>query len=220
MPFDEAFHRPRASQPRLIRLYKTPFNAASITNAFHKRKFSVLIFFDLAKTIDKIWYTGILAKLHHYSTLYPASKFIQLYVVDSHFYVTQLRCNSCIKSINLGVPLCSLIGQEGSIRPRTGELKTADDTAIIVRSMDLQVDIRFVEEQLQSVAEYCKTWRLFIKTGKTHFGKFQIHRSSLSSVTKFNSQPLLKPRPYFGATPFAKHITNLLNQVEKRIVRS
>ena len=136
---------------------------------------TVLLLMDLRKAFDTVSHHILLHKLHHYSVRGPAHSLIESYLTSRKQMVSINNRQSCIKSINIGVPQGSILGpllfltyiydlsNAVSSCPRL----FADDTCLFVSNPCLIELEKNCNTEMQNLLHWCSANALEINPNKS-----------------------------------------------------
>lgn len=150
-------------------------------------------FLDVASAFDKVWHTGLLHKL---KTLIPQPHYLLLksYLSDRFFRVKHDGLYSSYHKISAGVPQGSVLGPFLYVLytndiPRTDNTTLAtfaDDTAILSKHQDPVIASDGLQNYLNQLQKWLKTWRICVNEGKSVHMTFTTRTTSCPPVALNN----------------------------------
>jgi hypothetical protein len=209
-----------------------------ITHGFNYRKATVTLFLDIERAFDKVWTTGLIAKLIQANISPHLIHILHSYLQHRSFFVTLSNSSSNLHPILAGVPQGSLLGptlfnifiNDIPFIPSDSNVALsiyADDTSISVRSGSVDLAVRKLNTSLALLQPWLQKWRIKINTQKstvTLFSRRRSHlRGSVSAVKLFNENiPWTKETKYLGVTldstlNFKSHISRILQKLNLRL---
>ena len=81
-----------------------------VCQTFDNDQFSCMIFCDMSNAFDRVWHRGLLFKLRQHGIAGPLLQWISYYLSDRIQRVAVKYCVSSSRSVNTGVPQCSVLG--------------------------------------------------------------------------------------------------------------
>lgn len=131
IPHQFGFTKKLSTTHQLLRV------AEYITEGFTRKQCTSAIFLDVEKAFDRVWISGLIAKLIKFNTPWYISKLIFSYLTDRSFTVQVKRNYSSIRPIHAGTPQGSVLGpllynifmNDIPLNPMTKIALFADDTA-------------------------------------------------------------------------------------------
>ena len=103
-PFQSGFMPGDSTVNQLTDMYNT------FCRALDEGKEVRVVFCDISKAFDRVWYRGLLAKLYHYGIIGNLHKWFENYLTDRIQRVTISFGSSDWVSVNAGVPQGSILG--------------------------------------------------------------------------------------------------------------
>jgi retron-type reverse transcriptase len=146
-----------------------------IAHGFNNNKATVTLFLDIERAFDKVWTTGLIAKLvateipHHFVHI------IHNYLQNRFFCVMHKNSYSSLRPIQAGVPQTSLLGPT-LFNMYINDIPTvenhsniamsvyADDTNISVRSGSIDIAVRKLNSVIGLLEPWFRKWRIKINT--------------------------------------------------------
>ena len=177
-----------------------------IQSAFEKKKYCTGVFLDIAQAFDKVWHKGLLYKL---KMLLPINfyLFLQSYLSNRLFLVKQGESASLLQPISAGVPQGSILGPilyllYTSDLPTSNNVITstfADDTAILSTAHSPNLASSKLQDSLNSISEWLKTWRIKANEAKSVHVTFTLRKKDCPAVTLNNTEiPKSNTAKYLG----------------------
>lgn len=178
-----------------------------ISNSFEKHCHTGSVFIDVSKAFDKVWYEGLLYKLKLFNTPKYLFNIIKSFLSNKQFSVKINDSNSNLQPISAGVPQDSKLGpilfnifiSDISESPRTNMALFADDTAIYSESRNLEATTYNLQNHLNILSRWCKSWKIQINASKSSAVIFSLRRYSTPPPLKFDSESI----PW---QPFVKYL--------------
>jgi hypothetical protein len=213
-------------------------NIERITHGFNNNKATVALFLDIERAFDKVWITGLIAKLIAVKIPPHLIHIIYSYLKNRSFFTMYGSSYSSRRSITAGVPQGSLLGPTlftvyindiPSIEndPNVAISIYADDTNISVRSGRLDIAIPKLNNAIRLLEPWFQKWRIKVNTNKctsTLFSKrLRDYRHNIHPVKIFNENVTLSnTTKYLGVILDSKltyraHISSLLRKANCRL---
>lgn len=162
-----------------------------INNNKRVAKSTAMATLDVEKAFDNVWHHGLIYKLFRYNFPIYLIKIIQAYLSNRNFKVVIKNLESLIFHIAAGVPQGSLIGPS-LYTVYTSDLPPlpdgcflslfADDTAILCKGRATLTAKNKLQQSLDLISDYSKTWKIKINSSKTN-----------SILFTYNNSPSLVP---------------------------
>lgn len=167
-----------------------------IKSALDERKYCSAVFLDVAQAFDKVWHTGLIAKIKLLLPK-PFHGILENYLTNRMFYVKVEDTETGLYDINAGVPQGSVLGPilyllYTSDLPTCTNVTTstfADDTAILVSNKNPQTASRVLQEHLTDIEDWMSKWRIKANESKSVHITFTLHKRSCP-VIKFKNTNL------------------------------
>lgn len=194
--------KPLLEENKLIPAYQFGFRAQhSTTEQTHRvvtrirhdlesKRYCSAVFMDISQAFDKVWHTGLLYKIKR-KLPYTYYQIIQSYLVDRFFQVKYQDAMTCLHTISSGVPQGSVLGPilyliYTSDLPKSANTVIAtyaDDTAIMASHKDPVVASRKLQNHLNLVQTWLKTWRIKANPSKSVHVTFTLNRNTCPPVS-------------------------------------
>ena len=147
---------------------------------------------DVSAAFDKCWHAGILAKLEQIKVQGPCLGLFESYLKDRKQVVVDDGIKSEIKNLEAGVPQGSRLGpllwilyiNDIQNDLQSDVLLFADDTFLFTSAYDPNQTTNILNQDLQKITTWAKTWKVSFNPGKTKDVIF-------STKVLFNSPPIL-----------------------------
>jgi len=165
-----------------------------IATSLETKKYCSGLFLDVAQAFDTVWHDGLLYKL---KKIFPAPYYLLLksYLNNRTFRVKLKTTLSSTQNILAGVP------QGSDIAPFLYTLFTADipstdntligtyadDTAILSSSQDPQEASSLLQNHLNSLAHWFKSWKIKINDSKSSHVTFSLRSGDCPHITFDNA---------------------------------
>jgi hypothetical protein len=213
-------------------------NVERITHGFNNNKATVTLLLDIERAFDKVWTTGLIAKLIQAKIPPHLIHIINNYLQNRTFFVMLHNSHSSLRRIQAGVPQGSLLGPTlfnlyindiPSIENDSNVALSiyADDTNISVRSGTMDIAVRKLNAYIALLEPWLQKWRIKINTNKctvTLFSRRHRHyRGSTRPVKIFNENiAWTTTTKYLGVTLDSKltyrtHISGILRRANYRL---
>jgi hypothetical protein len=213
-------------------------NVERITHGFNYRKATVMLFLDIERAFDKVWSTGLTAKLIQAKISPHLIHVLHNYLQHRSFFVTLRNSYSELHPIQAGVPQGSLLGptlfnlfiNDIPLIATDSNLAVsiyADDTRISVRSGSVDLAVRKLNSALALLEPWLQKWRIQVnihKSSVTLFSRRSRHlRGCVCPVILFYENiPWTKETKYLGVTldsklTFKSHISRTLQKLNYRL---
>ena len=178
----------------------------SIKEALECKKTCVGIFLDVAQAFDKVNHNGLLKKIYtHLPMRYHG--ILSSYLSNRTFQAEYNQQISTSRSITAGVPQGSVLGPYLYLvftmdLPTDNKILTAtfaDDTAILCAHQDTTVTRQRLQDHINKVSEWCKTWGIRLNESKSTQVTFTLKRETCDPI-KLNGKniPLRDSTKYLG----------------------
>ena len=160
----------RSTTAQLLEMYDI-FSAALDCN-----KEMRVVFLDIAKAFDRVWFKGLLYKLRKSGIGGPLLQWFHSYLLNRQQRVVINGVTSAWKEIRSGVPQGSVLGPLLFliyINDITNVVKDckirlyADDTCLFLEVADRESTAKLIDQDLKRIAEWAKKWLLTFSPTKT-----------------------------------------------------
>ena len=207
-----------------------------IASAIDENKFSIGIFFDLAKAFDTVDHSILLAKLENYGIRGVPLLWFKSYFDQRRQCVCCKGCQSKTKLITCGVPQGSILGpllfllyinDLPNASDQLNFILFADDTNVFFSHKSIQSLLSIANTELIHVAEWFKANKLSLNLGKTNYVLFRSHRKPVpasDSILSIDSIPIaqVNSSKFLGVyidqhLTWNDHISNISTKVAKNI---
>ena len=213
-------------------------NVERITHGFNNNKATVTLFLDIERAFDKVWNTGMIAKLISAKIPPHFIHIIHNYLQNRCFFVMHKNYYSNLRPIQAGVPQGSLLGPTlfniyindiPSIENDSNIAISvyADDTNISVRSGSIDIAVRKLNSAIRLLEPWFRKWRIHINAKKctiTLFSKRLRHQGCSKHQVKIFNKTIswTKETKYLGVTLDSKltyrtHISCILRKANYRL---
>lgn len=153
------------------------------------KRYCSAAFLDISQAFDKVWHEGLIQKIENYLPA-QVSKIITSYLTDRKFKVKHQEEQSELFPILAGVPQGSVLGPVLYILytadlPIAEEIMAAtfaDDTAFLSSNANANTASRILQEQLNLMQQWTKTWRIKINEAKSTHITFTLNKKTCPSV--------------------------------------
>ena len=170
------FRRKKSCQDQILRLNQ------QIITGFNKKQKTTAVFFDLEKAFDKASHEGIILRLKQLNLDQKMIDWIKNYLSNRLFYVTWNGKSSSSHGIKCGVPQGSSLSPTlfnlffssiaQSIPPEVKHALFADDLSIWFSSNKKKQSEKTLQNAIDKIVEFCKSWNLSINKSKTNYTVF------------------------------------------------
>lgn len=226
--FQFGFRKKHGTTEQLIRL------TDEIATGFNKGKYTGAILLDVAKAFDRVWHSGLLAKLIRAEIPLAYVKLLDSYLQNRMFQVKINDDLSYYTKIAAGVPQGSILGPilytcytaDIPSMEKTRLFIYADDTAITAQSRKPQTIVNRLQQHVKKVEQWCANWKIALNADKTQAIIFHPKPQQLiktgNKQIKIQGQDInwIKTVKYLGITldstlKFNTHIENLIKKAYK-----
>lgn len=202
----------------------------AIANSLEKKEFCNAVFLDISQAFDKVWHAGLLYKIkkkldNKYYLI------LKSYLSDRNFSVRYNGSLSSYVSIKSGVPQGSVLGPYLYLlytadMPETCNTTIAafaDDVAILATDNDPDISSRKVQEHLDQLNNWYKTWRMTLNNNKSVQVVFTTRINTCPTLTlNGNSIPTRQNVKYLGLhldqrLTWKKHIEAKRKQLDMKV---
>ena len=165
-----AYRKSRSTELTILNLVN------NILNNFDNNKITIAVFLDLTRAFDCVDHGILCRKLEHYGIRGNALKWFKEYLSDRKQYVTFDGTRSLQQTINIGVPLGSILGpllfliyinDFCNITEHGKQLLFADDATHFDSDSDLNILLERVNHNLNILVQWFLSNRLSINIIKT-----------------------------------------------------
>lgn len=188
------------------------------------------IFIDFAKAFDKVSHILLLHKLSFLNIDSQVLTWIHSFLLDRYQYVTANDANSELSPVRSGVPQGSVLGPllfliyindlPNSVR---SSLRLFADDCVLYREVSNTTDIDALQSDLNSLLDWCRTWRMELNITKCKH--LRVSRKNTSCpVYKLNNDPLesVTSYKYLGVhissnLSWRKHIEHVINNANRTL---
>jgi len=226
--YQAGFRSGQRTEDQLFRLTQR------IIDGFQEGKHTTAIFVDLQQAYDRVWRKGLLMKMKNAGIHGKIYKWIKDYLCDR---TTSTKINNSFSSKEVqeeGLPQgsclsCTLfliyINDLPSVL-QSEKAMYADDLAIWYTSKHLPIASNRLNEDLESLDNFCKKWKLKVNCSKTVYSIFT-NSSKISKKNmklKIGGEELIKENnpSYLGLQldqrlTLSKHMQNVKSKCTKRL---
>lgn len=162
----------------------------NINQAFEDRNYCVAAFLDVSQAFDKVWHQGLLYKLKNN---FPHTIYIILesYLHERYFMVNYGQETTELFPVQSGVPQGSVLGPilyllftaDLPTSEDTTTASFADDKAIMANHPDLNVAANHLQQHLDKIQDWTRTWRIKINELKSTQVTFTKRRGITPPIT-------------------------------------
>ena len=162
-----------------------------VTNIIRRNKSvsktTAMALLDIEKAFDNVWHDGLIFKLHNHNFPIYLIKIIKNYLYNRAFRVSLQNVCSDSFTIPAGVPQGSILGpilyniytSDIPPLPNGGVLSQfADDTAILYKGRVIRHLTNRLQEGLDALSTYFRSWKIVINAAKTQAILFPHSRST------------------------------------------
>lgn len=164
--------------------------------ALEDGEFCTSVFLDISQAFDKVWHPGLLQKLKRFL---PRNffKILESYLSNRHFFVKEKNESTDIHEIESGVPQGSVLGpilytlftSDLPLSPHTYTATFADDTAIMSVNKDPAVASSLLQQSLNAIQIWMKSWRIMANESKSVHITFTLKKTKCPTVS-LNNRPV------------------------------
>ena len=160
-----------------------------ITDAFNEKRYTGIVFLDVAKAFDRVWHHGLICKMIDLNFPTYLINFTQSYLSNRSFSVHIESASSTYRPILAGVPQGSIIGPVlfnlftydiPTSLPNVQLAMYADDVAIIAQSLRPTQLGEYLQPALDTLYNWYRENRMTLNTGKTTATLFTRLRKDLT----------------------------------------
>ncbi|GJQ68353.1 hypothetical protein Trydic_g18683, partial [Trypoxylus dichotomus] len=142
------------------------------------------VFLDIEKAFDRVWHAGLIHKMVEAKLPNPIISVVKSYLTDRSFHVAVEDTTSTTRKIRVGVPQGSVLGPHlfniymaDIPTPQHSQIaQFADDTAIYFSSRNKKHLTKRMQEDIDTLTDYFRTWRIRINPTKSLAVHFRNHR--------------------------------------------
>lgn len=153
IPHQFGFTKKLSTTHQLLRV------AEYISKGFTRKQCTAAIFLDVEKAFDRVWISGLVAKLIKINAPWHISKLIHSYLTNRSFTVQVKKTYSSVRPIHAGTPQGSVLGpllfniymNDIPLNPMTKIALFADDTAILARAYTPNFARKHLQNHLNSI---------------------------------------------------------------------
>jgi ribonuclease HI len=207
-----AFRKHRSTEDQ------TTYLAQEIEDAFQKKSKLLATFFDLTKAFDKVWKEGLMLKLVQKGVQSKMLQWIQNFLHGRHARVKLQGRKSKMVNITEGVPQGGVLSPTLFIifiddlpkifTPYIHRALHADDLAIWTQSEYTGVTKVRMQEAINKVEEWAKTWGVQINKSKTITTLFSLSTKPENYTLMLDNTPLPKENnPVYLGLKFDQKLT-------------
>jgi ribonuclease P/MRP protein subunit RPP40 len=179
---------------------------------------TAMLLIDLAKVFDKVWYDGLIFKLHELNVPAHIISVLDSYLNHTKYSVYSENCTSQLHSILAGVPQGSSLGlllfnmylNNIPTNDKTQLAIYPNDTAVLSSSPLADIAMRRFQSYANDITNYCKNWRLQINASKCELvlcaSKSARHRTLLTVTLNGTAVPTV-PHAKYLSIYFDKYLT-------------
>jgi len=157
--------------------------------AMEQRKYCTAAFLDVSQAFDKVWHPGLLYKLKQQLPV-DMYRILSSYLSNRHFLVRVNNEVTKLHSIASGVPQGSVLGPllyilftaDFPLSNDTSIATYADDTVIMAVSRNPMIASIRLQNHLDSVQTWLKTWRIKANESKSIQVTFTLNKNSCPAV--------------------------------------
>ena len=147
----------------------------NIRKSWNENKITHGVFLDVSSAFDKVWHSGLLAKLYHVGIEENFYELLSSYLHKRKQIVVVEGHKSDILDIKAGVPQGSRLGpllfliyiNDISDDIESDILIFADDTSLFVSGSDPAETSEILNRDLQKISSWAKKWKVKFNTTKT-----------------------------------------------------
>ena len=207
-----------------------------ITEGFHRRKITSVVFLDIERAFDRVWHLGLLYKLIRYDFSPHIIHSLKSYLTDRTFKIKIANSLSPRERILAGVPQGSVLSptlfklyiNDLPPHPNTNLFLYADDTAIAAQNHRFSVTRKYLQGHLGSLELWFQNWNLRINGAKSAAVIFLRDRKYSKNVPPLHISgediPWSKSTKYLGLTldsslSWSRHIPPRLKLARRLVSR-
>ena len=185
------FRKNRCCLNQIIRLQ------SDIENSSNKRGYTDRVFLDFTKAYDMMWIDGLIHKLINFGFGGNMFNWIRSFLTNRSFQVRVGGDHSSTKKIENGTPQGSVVSpilfliMINDLSKVNNGVSTAifvDDTALWKSGHDLDHVIKCVQESLDAVIKWCRTWGFLLSKEKS-IAVFASHAFRHAAPSIWNNLP-------------------------------
>ncbi|KAK7791576.1 hypothetical protein R5R35_002865 [Gryllus longicercus] len=206
-----------------------------IAQSFQEKKHTLAAFLDIAQAYDRVWHTGLLFKIRQLGIPEYIQNIIKGFISDRKFKVKINHSFSTLRNITAGVPQGSVLSPVlfnifMNDIPKCSNVETAlfaDDTALFSASSDINLAFNRVQNNLNTLIQWTKKWRIAINSQKCQTKIFTLRRPLIPPNLKVDDNEIpwkSEPIKYLGVLLDKKltwkpHIHAAINKSNAKILK-
>ena len=205
----------------------------AITDGFNSDEMTLAVLIDFEKAYDSVWREGLLGKLNQYGIRGRMWLWIQAFLEDRYARCIVNNHEGDWFRTGIGLPQGSVISPllfnifviDLFKGVKSGKCKFADDSTIWSSGKTTNEVAKQTQEDLNTISEWSKKWRININVDKTEyciFSRSRIHpgRANLSfgnKQLKYNPNPKLLGVTLDERLTYSQHILSIEKKTAKSI---
>lgn len=207
--------------------------AENIYDNIELKKFTPVIFLEVAKAFDKVWHEGLIYKLHRYGINQNLITLITSFLRNRTYQVRYGSKLSRKRNIEAGVPQGAVLSPTlynlytadiPTNLPNTRIYTYADDTAIATSSRQIDSSVEHLQNAINMVCEWMARWKIKINAAKSQPVIFTHRRATTNIEIEIDEQILDRMEKKFNIlSPFLgrKSKMNIKNKLllYKQVIR-
>lgn len=161
------------------------------------------IFLDFCKAFDKVPHSLLLYKLSKLNIDSNILKWIECFLTNRSQFVYVNGFNSPTVPVTSGVPQGSVLGPllfliyvNDLPNNLASSIKLFADDCVIYREIKNSNDVSFLQQDLDTIDNWCSTWHMTLNINKCKVMRFSRHRNLNPSSYTINHSPLLPVSSY------------------------
>ena len=199
-----------------------------ISQGFNHGRSTGAIFLDISKAFDKVWHTGLLAKMLKFNYPLPLILLIKSYLSQRKFRVKLFGTRSSVRQATAGVPQGSGIAPllhniyTADMPPTTFNVSRAlyaDDTAIYTTSTQPTIIVNRLQDEINRLEDWFTQSRIVVNPDKSAAVLFTRKRHTSSDTIRLNNSaiPWTNSIKYLGiildrSLTWQPHITHAIQK--------
>ena len=206
-----------------------------IQDGFQDGKHTTAVFVDLQQAYDRVWRKGLLLKMQRLGINGKLYRWIKNFLTERTIQTKIDNTLSAHQTLEEGIPQGSALSctlflvfiNDLAKEITSSKALYADDLVLWKTHKYARQSARFLNQDMERISKYCKTWKITINASKTAYSTFtlspKVNKQNLN--IRLESHQLTKEEnpTYLGVQldsrmTFKKYISNLKKKATKRLL--